>query len=1298
MPASIAEELPHLSNQDVEILYTIVTTAEKLPGPPYRALFAAYDKVLAERGINPNYDRVYFRFLLRMRGASPQKQPQFPTRPHNEIQTGSAISHDDPTSTETLYGRFTALLGDMGIQLEVDEQGEGVEEVTRRLDEYDLDELGGEVEQEEEAAAPYAQAMHTPRSRRASFNDSNYDRTRDLGPWDYEDGDALASGRENQGLSAPPRRPSSSSQMLDPSTWRHGRARSSSREPRAGLHSALPYRGRLSARGPSEVRNTRRRGRSVSSQGSIRITRTEEIKRQQPNSSSFDELDDFDSPRTRRSSIGSPRPESPHYVPPEMLYRPSPAQMLADAETFLYARKLFMARRAMHTWRDKAMEQRDLYMQMDEAADRFNKRKLMEAALEMFKLQHNAMQQQKETDRFFEHLERRAEKARNLFVLTKAFTHWANSAADEVMRTQVARRHILRFKYFNAWHEITAVQELKVRRHVLAKFFAIWCRRYAALQEEHDVALAFRSENVIQQAYSACFWEFSGRRATKRYDATLKRKAITTLIDRLLQVKEKEAEIQAKRETELKRKGLQILSNKVMSVQCLGPAAEDLRNKRLLLLGLNSIKVQARLNPIERDLTQSLHAGLARRALTTLRVRAEQSRRAAQLNQLLVLRNAFTAWNDQLRCQALAQRIDDRVIIQALYKWSLATRGSILSRLQDTKLKRSMFRNWANKTGDKSTRLAASERILRESEEMRLKRKAFDALRVELQKQRQREAQALSMYEPRVVSRCWTTLHTKHQQVQELETWGTDAQFYTLTTHTLRKWRESTHQSQRMRKREAYATVRRRTKLGIARRAFEIWRAKAAHVEMAQRQAHEMRENAVLGLATHCLEFWHENAISSREQDQEAERIRRVRLLSGAYGALASKLQKVSTDQERAVAFLDAHVAAEAVECLKKLNWRLFQVRTQQRSGQALAQRNFERHVKSMIKHWAARTRQSREARGLPLAESVVDEGEQEIQILQRRTTDGSTVPDEEQNNNGRNDDWTAFDPSALDLGDVKLNLNFNTAPTLAASRPFFSRNSSPTRTVHREPPAELDQETPNPFALTINPGGAPNPNILTSTPAPLPGYLRTPSKRSTIRARRIAALSSTVPTNTNTNSNNTNTNTATITAPTALSSSTRTFVLPGAGLAQSHTGSTTPAAAPSLPHQFARSTALFPQDSIAGPSVAAPGTAPPPGRATGPAPPYGATPAGFPASTSSGARLKTAITPFARKLTQGGYPTGGASASRGVVGRRRFGGGNGSVAGSGWGGFEDIAEDDHAAAASGSGEEGKGKEAERGF
>ena len=48
-----------------------------------------------------------------------------------------------------------------------------------------------------------------------------------------------------------------------------------------------------------------------------------------------------------------------------------------------------------------------------------------------------------ETEQFFEQYERRATRARDLFLLNKAFTHWAQSTSDEVARTSVARRHVI---------------------------------------------------------------------------------------------------------------------------------------------------------------------------------------------------------------------------------------------------------------------------------------------------------------------------------------------------------------------------------------------------------------------------------------------------------------------------------------------------------------------------------------------------------------------------------------------------------------------------------------------------------------------------------------------------------------------------------------------------------------------------------------------------------------------------------------------------------------------------------------
>jgi len=87
---------------DVKLLFEIVTVAQNSSNPPYRALFAAYDQVLARYGIKPDHDQTYFRFLLRMgEGRRPG---------------------------ETLFDQFEGLLAKSGIQVDFGEEAEREEE------------------------------------------------------------------------------------------------------------------------------------------------------------------------------------------------------------------------------------------------------------------------------------------------------------------------------------------------------------------------------------------------------------------------------------------------------------------------------------------------------------------------------------------------------------------------------------------------------------------------------------------------------------------------------------------------------------------------------------------------------------------------------------------------------------------------------------------------------------------------------------------------------------------------------------------------------------------------------------------------------------------------------------------------------------------------------------------------------------------------------------------------------------------------------------------------------------------
>ncbi|GME30640.1 Sfi1 spindle body [Neofusicoccum parvum] len=1246
-PEPVDDDFLPLSNQDVEILYTIVTTAARLGDgvPPYRALFTAYDLVLAERRIDPNQDRVYFRFLLRMRNVA-------------------GAGTDD--GTHTLYGRFESLLADMGIQLEVDEHGDGgvVEDVTRRFDELELDEeaVGGSPG----LATPGLPAL----SRRASFDDTTmHQRTR---PWDDSSSKIAPAGRhQHAGIGAQTGRRRSSSRASDPAH----RRRPSERDPaaRPAMHSGFPHRGRLSSRGaldrPSQSRV--RRARSLSSQGSIRITRTEEIQRPAREPGFYD-VDDFSTLPSRRSSISGPGPEDLHYVPPEMLYRPSPTQMLADADTFLYARTLFNARRALQAWRDQAMVLQERRLQMEEAAELFNKKKRADAALEVLSVTMQERQAERALERFFERMGVRAGGIYTRSLKMRMFGTWRTNTLAALEKTQVARQRVLKAQLFSAWYHETAVKELKVQRFQTKRFFGAWRRRHSQVQEENDLALAFRSENLIQETYQACFWEFLERKAVKLHDSKVKRRVFAQMIGALLQITERDAAVEERTEQRLKAKMLHLLANKMLNSQALEPAAENFRKQKLLAHAFGNVKMQAKLQPLERQFSQQVLQSRAREILSVWHVRAGQSQLATWANRTRVLRNAFTAWNDNLRCLALRSRINERVAFEALQKWALEARAALFVRVRNVRIKKSAFQGWANKLGDRQGRLERAERMLTASRETRLKRSAFNKLRGAFEAQKQREAQALAVYEPRLLTRTWPKVVARHQHVQQLEQWGSDAQFYTVATHALKRWKESTHHAQRMRRREAYTTIRRRTKMSIARRAFERWRSKSSAIEFMDRQAQELQENAVLRSATRLLDQWHDTTISFMEKVEMADSFRKRKLLSSMLGAWEVKVRALSRDEEKAVALLEVHVGAEASVCLKKLNWRLFQYQRQEQSGYALAERNFEKHVKIMLRHWADRTNQSRRKRGVdPVLVFGEGEGQQRVEEESVDVGGRDAGTDEHDANIARNEEWAPLDSSALDVGDLRFNLDFDNRPVLQPR------------------PSDLPPQEPNPFAMTIrNPDAAFRPLGVTNISTPLPGYLRSPSKRSTVRAakarERLAALTVTTGNNENraphplSNTLTTTSGAAPSATATAPSNSASTFAL------RTNTGSTTPMAAPS---GFGGSVYGFPATTTraADTVIQAPGTAPAATTTTAFIPDDGAR--NFGASTmlaATPAANKSAITPFARKLTAQGYANlsrpESSSAARPTSSSRTRSRGLGGVglglAGN-FSGFEDIAEDE---------------------
>jgi protein SFI1 len=166
----------------------------------------------------------------------------------------------------------------------------------------------------------------------------------------------------------------------------------------------------------------------------------------------------------------------------------------------------------------------------------------------------------------------------------------------------------------------------------------------------------------------------------------------------------------------------------------------------------------------------------------------------------------------------------------------------------------------------------------------------------------------------------------------------------------------------------------------------------------------------------------------------------------------------------------------------------LWNVRRQEEIAHALFKRNFDKHVRAILRFWLEQTNE----RVRPVSPSPRARG--------RRVEDGGGVGDEdgEDINDGSGDEagdetqrleaWTAFDANALGL-DANLGFSpFSTSPAQVQTR--------------TQPQTTTDMDADDDFAdASAFWSGTPLPPTMRSKTSA--GYLKTPSKRSVVRAKR---------------------------------------------------------------------------------------------------------------------------------------------------------------------------------------------------
>jgi protein SFI1 len=817
--------------------------------------------------------------------------------------------------------------------------------------------------------------------------------------------------------------------------------------------SSMP-RGRTGARAISEQFAVyRKRDASTSSRGSLKISRRP---------SSVSGIISMDTTDDEGSDIVSM--DERNYIPPEsspeILWKHSETELLDWADTFQHTKAIRVARKALTHWNEEAQDLRQLAVDMEEIAIQHDHKTLLRSGFETWRSRTRDKRSAKETEYFFQQLESRASRARDLFLLTKSFTHWAQYASDEVLRTSVARRHILRTRYFNAWRDITAVNDTKVRRFVLRKFLSTWRYKTFCLVEQERMAVNTYDYNLVARTYWNWFWSFCNRRAPLWGENRAKRIFFLRWHDITRQLKVRADWVQKMYEHDLQRNSLSKWHHKFSHIEGSSMIATEHLKKTTMKKTLCRLRKEASLQPIAKKISRNRDVITVRGVFQTWKMRTDRYRQATLIDRRRLLTLGLKHWNDKLRCREISSNIDERLLVETLYKWVLASRAALFERVQEGTRKRKAFSTWLAMTRTLRDRNSTAQQSFQDAQRKIKLQAVLSHWRTKSEERRNNARVAFANYQRRLLLTTYGAIVHKYDEIQRLNQWSSHAQNYVYMRKAINLWHQATHQARKERRRQNYIHVRTQNKLRLVRRCLHTWTTATFRFNFLDRQATEAQENRILKLSQTCLRDWRVKVETFKTQKLQAERRFYQALLSQSFGVWESRYAEVIT-LNKMVAPFEASINASATsKALKGLNWKLFQIENQKKTAIALEEKHFEKHVRLLLRYLADQASRRRSTHSNPDAISS--------QPLRRENIN---IEGFSRENQRMHQPQVTFEESAFDIGNMNLN-----------QEPFPQSEFDTGAAMER---ADMDIEQSGFMAST-----------------PLPAYLRTPSKRTIVRSK----------------------------------------------------------------------------------------------------------------------------------------------------------------------------------------------------
>jgi len=648
--------------------------------------------------------------------------------------------------------------------------------------------------------------------------------------------------------------------------------------------------------------------------------------------------------------------ESVRNFDPTLLWEPSETQLEQNAEAFLETSAIRSGRLALHHWHATAVQSKQARDYALATAIAHDRRTLLQQALELWHSAYLAKRKLTRQEEHWKRTEERARRGRDLFLIRKVFTHWATSTSHEKLCIEVARRQILRSSYFNRWRKLAAENQAKVRRILCRKYLAIWREKISMRARMEEQAVARYQESLLRRCKTRWFWQFCSRRVEGWHEQWVQRRTFGRLMGVCQERQQQEQQAEDFHCARVLRRSLILVVDRLHAHQNNAVTAQQHCDRALVSRALADAQVHTKLTPIARTLVQRVDLNTTRKAFRVWRLHLNLTQQAAGVDRRRILQTAWTDWNDALRCNALAQKINERVLVENLYRWVLQERLRLFQRTIDGRILARAMAWWRAKVAEERDQLANAEIVFAERQRRRRLAGGMVRLNIAMRAREDGERAAVEFAMSRALPTALEAWKERSEHARRLAKWAADARFYVLCSGTLKRWKERTTEHVADRKRAAYVHVRATVKIRLARECFVKLRVSCVAVQSMSAEAERRTQARLAEVGAAAFEHWRERSTLYHDLDIQASEKDQRKLQSSALTALRLKHTDHAQMSQQALTFNRETDLALLAGALRRVQWATFTAQRQVESAEALLLRNRDLHIKQMLRHWATQT------------------------------------------------------------------------------------------------------------------------------------------------------------------------------------------------------------------------------------------------------------------------------------------------------------------------------------------------------